>query len=163
MVLGRDDVWAGYERMVVEIDCCEQPIVVRPDPSGRAGEWPWPGVHPVHILTAWDPGKSRPGLAMNRRCQARLEAELRPQAVNLWSARGGDPATGVRDEGVAVRGLDEEAVRALGARYGQDAIFSWSPAEWAIVACLGTRRVATGWALGPIARDVPSQRGRGTP
>ena len=96
MVLGRDDVWAGYERMVVEIDCCEQPIVVRPDPSGRAGEWPWPGVHPVHILTAWDPGKSRPGLAMNRRCQARLEAELRPQAVNLWSARGGDPATGVR-------------------------------------------------------------------
>jgi hypothetical protein len=37
----------------------------------------------------------------------------------------------------------------LGARYGQDAVFVWTPAEWAIVACTGGRRVASGWQLVP--------------
>ncbi len=90
-------------------------------------------------------------MVVNRREQARLEEEIRPLATAMWTARGVDPVTGAHDEGVAVRGLTEEAARGLGARYGQDAIFTWSPLEWAIVSCTGARRQVTGWALGPLS------------
>ena len=151
MVERPDDAWARYARLVVEIEHAGQLLVVRAAPVGEVGDWPWTRPEPIHILTAWDPGPRRPGLEANRRQQARLEADLRPRASAMWTARGADAATGTRDEGVAVCGLDEAAVRALGARYGQDAIFSWSPHEWAIVSCTGTRRVASGWALGSPA------------
>ncbi len=147
MVLGPDDAWAQYARVVVEIHRAGQPIVVRAAPAGQVGEWPWARPEPVHILTAWNPGELQPGVEANRRRQARLEADVVPRAAATWAAYGMDPATGMRDEGVAVRGLDEDAARALGARYGQDAIFSWTPDEWAIVACAGPRRVTFGWAL----------------
>ena len=45
-----------------------------------------------------------------------------------------------------MRGLPEADVLALGARYGQDAVFAWTPAEWAIVACRGGRRLASAWS-----------------
>ncbi len=95
----------------------------------------------------WDPGPERPSEAVNRERQAALEADLRPRAGALWAAVGVDPATGHREEGVSVTGISESAVRALGARYGQDAVFAWTPVEWAIVSCRDGRRVATGWSL----------------
>jgi Protein of unknown function (DUF3293) len=161
MVLAPEDPWSGYARLVVEIeragevsevdevdDAVDGAIVVRAAPLGQIGPWPWSSPEPVHIVTAWNPGTSRPGVEANRTEQARLEDEVRALAATMWSARGRDPLTGERDEGVAVRGLAEADVRALGARYGQDAIFAWSPLEWAIVSCRGARREVAGWSLG---------------
>ena len=79
--------------------------------------------------------------------QAALEADLALLSVPLLAAVGVDPATGRREEGVAVRGLPEAEALALGVRYGQDAIFAWTPTEWAIVACRGDRRLVSGWSL----------------
>ena len=76
--------------------------------------------------------------------QAALEADLELLSGQLLVAVGVDPATGRREEGVAVRGVPEAAVLALGVRYGQDAVFAWTPAEWAIVACRGGRRLGVG-------------------
>jgi hypothetical protein len=156
-----DDPWSVYARLVVEIDAGDDvegsvrgdergdgPIVIRAAPVGQLGSWPFSSLEPVHVLTAWNPGTARPGSETNRREQARLEDELRPLASALWAAHGTDPASGAGDEGVAVQGLAEETVRALGARYGQDAIFSWSPSAWAIVSCRGARREVAGWVLG---------------
>jgi hypothetical protein len=149
MQLAPGDSWAGYARTVVEI---LRPglghLVVRPARPGEVGAWPWVSRQPVHVLTAWDPGDERPGDADNRIRQAALEAELRPLATAMWIAMGHDPVTGHREEGVAVRGVPEDAVVALGRRYRQDAVFGWSPAEWAIVACFGERRVVLGWSFG---------------
>ncbi len=149
MVLEPDDPWAAYARTVVRIERAGEPISVRAAPAGDLGPWPWPWPEPLYILTAWDPGEHRPGVEANRVRQAHLEEELRPHAVAMWRARGHDPVTGTTDEGVAVHGLAEEAVRALGARYGQEATFTWSPLEWAVVACTGSRRVVAGWSIGP--------------
>jgi hypothetical protein len=112
--------------------------------------WPWPDDAAVHILTAWDPGDARPDEDQNRANQAGLEAELRELGPDeLWSAVGVDPVSGHREEGVVVCGLALDAVRDLGARCGQDAVFEWTPATWAIVACRGDRRVDFGWAATP--------------
>jgi len=171
VVLPPGDPWSAYARLVVEIDvttsaapaqltepaeltqpavssqpACEL-VVVRAAPVGQAGRWPFLSREPVHVLTAWNPGERRPGLDANRDAQARLERALQRLDARTSVARGRDPVTGERDEGVAVHGLAEETVRALGARFGQDAIYAWSPLEWAIVSCTGPRREVSGWAL----------------
>jgi Protein of unknown function (DUF3293) len=148
--LPSDDPWSGYARLTVAI---RRPdlgdLAVQPARRGEAGRWPWPTADPVAVLTAWDPGDARPGLEVNRRRQSELEDDLGARGAGLWSAEGMDPVTGARDEGVAVRGVLESVVLELGAHYGQDAVFVWTPDEWAIVACVGGRRVASGWRLVP--------------
>ena len=46
-----------------------------------------------------------------------------------------------------VRGVDEEVVLDVAARYGQDAVFTWTPEEWATVSCRDGRRDGVGWTL----------------
>jgi len=143
-----EDPWASYQRTMVEIlRPSGGTLRVRSAPAADEASWPWPDGQPVHLLTAWDPGLERPGRDVNRVRQAALEADLAGVSVPLLAAVGVDTATGRREEGVAVRGLPEADVLALGLRYGQDALFAWTPTEWAVVACRGGRRLATGWSL----------------
>jgi hypothetical protein len=139
---------ASYARTVVEILRPESvSLTVRSARDADEASWPWPTDEPVHILTAWDPGAERPGRERNRMRQQALESDLAQMAVPRWAAVGVDAATGRREEGVAVRGIPEAKVLALGARYAQDAIFTWTPGAWAIVACEDGWRLASGWSL----------------
>ena len=148
MVPESEDPWASYQRTVVEITRPgEGGLQVRSAPQADETGWPWSDERPVHVLTAWDPGWQRPGHDVNRVRQAALEADLALLSVSLFVAVGVDPVTGRREEGVAVRHLSESDVLALGVRYGQDAVFAWTPSEWSIVACDESRRLASGWLL----------------
>jgi len=143
-----DDRWASYERTVVEILLSAGgSLTVRSARDRHAARWPWPTGQAVHILTAWDPGPERPGRDSNRVRQAALESYLARLALPLLATVGVDPATGRREEGVAVIALPESDALALGARYGQEAIFAWTPGAWTIVGCNGGRRLASGWSL----------------
>jgi hypothetical protein len=148
MALAPAEPWALYLRTVVEI-LRPGGGTLRISSAANAGQagWPWPDGQPVYVLTAWDPGPERPARDVNRVRQAALEADLGMLSVPLLAAVGVDPVTGRKEEGVAVRGLPEADVLALGERYGQDAVFAWTPAEWAIVACRGGRRLASAWSL----------------
>ena len=142
------DPWVTYARTVVEVFRPDEgDIVVGAAPPGQTGDWPWPSPRPVHILTAWDPGGERPGAEENRARQAELEADLHEVTEAVWCTVGVDPVSGHREEGVAAGGVSEAEALALGARYRQEAIFVWTPDEWAIVACDGSRRVLAGWQL----------------
>ena len=143
-----EDPWASYERTVVEIlRPGGRSLRVRSAPDVDEDSWPWPDRQPVHLLTAWDPGLERPGIDVNRMRQTALQADLEFLSGQLLVAIGVDSTTGRREEGVAVRGVPEAKVLALGVRYGQDAVFAWTPTEWAIVACRGDRRLVSGWSL----------------
>ena len=148
MSLRPDDPWVAYARMVVEIDRPDEPdVMVRSARAGERGKWPWTSQDPVHVLTAWDPGNELLDEQVNRERQAALEAELQQLGpAGWWPAVGVDPVSGHREEGVAVQGLNEHMVLQVGARFDQDAIFSWTPGEWTIVACTGERRVGLGWS-----------------
>jgi Protein of unknown function (DUF3293) len=159
MPLPPDDPWASYARTVVKITRPGGPdLVVRSAPTGARGDWPWTWSDPVRILTAWDPASKLLGEEENRARQAELEADIhRLGPTASWPAVGVDPVSGHREEGVAVRGLTERIVLQVGARYDQDAIFSWTPTEWAIVACVGGRRLQLGWSSAEAG--VPSPTG----
>ena len=88
------------------------------------------------------------------RARLRSRPICRRLEVPLLAASGSTRVTGRREEGVAVRGPPEPQVLALAARYGQDAVFAWTPAEWAIVACDRRAAPVSGWTL------VPPTRGR---
>lgn len=113
---------------------------------------------------------SPPGIpAASARAQpstARGRPASRPSS-DVWTfpccAVGVDPLTGRSDEGLAVRGASEFEVLALGARYGQDAVYAWTPAEWAIVACRSGRRMVSGWSLAGPAAQFPFSRTPGEP
>jgi hypothetical protein len=150
-LLPPDDPWASYARtVVVFVRPGASNVVVEAAPPGQTGAWPWPTGDAVHVLTAWDPGDARPAEEENRANQAALEAELSALGPDeLWDAVGLDPVSGHREEGAAVHGLTIGAVLDLGARYGQDAVFEWTPPAWAVVACRGDRRSDFGWSATP--------------
>lgn len=150
-MLAPDDPWSSYARTVVVVVRPGAPnLVVEAAPVERSRTWPWPTADAVHILTAWDPGEARPDEEENRANQVALEAELGDLGPHgSCDAVGVDPVSGHREEGVAVSGLALEVVLDLGARYGQDAIFEWTPEAWAVVACRGGRREDFGWLLTP--------------
>jgi hypothetical protein len=164
VALPPEDPWASYERTVVEIQRPEGGgFRVRSALDADEASWPWPDERPVHILTAWDPGPARPGREVNRVRQAALETDLGLLSVRLLAAFGVDAATGRREEGVAVCGLPEVEVLALGKRYDQDAVFAWTPTEWAVVACRGGRRLASGWSLAASATGFRFSQASDTP
>lgn len=150
-MLAPDDPWSSYARTVVVVVRPGAPnLVVEAAPPEQSGVWPWPTRDAVHILTAWDPGGARPDEEENRTNQLALEAELAELGPHgSWDAVGVDPVSGHREEGMAVSGLPLDVVLDVGARYGQEAIFEWTPGAWAVVACRGDRRVGLGWVVTP--------------
>jgi hypothetical protein len=148
MLVAPDDPWSAYARLVVTIEPPDgEAVVVRAAPPGQTGLWPWPTDAVVYVLTAWNPGPVRLDLAENRRRHGELESELAGLAGSQWPASGFDPVAGEHDDGIAVSGPEEEAVLAVADRYGQSAVFAWTPAAWTIVACAGLRRLSAGWAI----------------
>jgi Protein of unknown function (DUF3293) len=159
------DSFPSYQRTVVEIRLPGGGgLSVRSAEDADENEWPWPTAQPVHVLTAWDPGPERPGRTVNRARQVALEDDLRRLDLPFLSAVGVDPVTGRWEEGVAVRAVPEPEVLALADRYGQDAVFAWTPTEWAVVACHGGRRLVSGWSLVRTSQaEIPFRRTPGEP
>jgi hypothetical protein len=147
------DPWAAYAGTIVQIVRPAEGdfVTVRgAAPGSRRGEirsWPWPSAEPVCILTAWDPGAERPGVEVNRRRGAELEAAARLRADRVLHTVGVDPSSTHREEGVATLGLSVDDAVALGTQYRQEAIFVWSPDAWSVVSCRDDRRVDLSWAV----------------
>jgi hypothetical protein len=139
--------WQLYLDAVVEMELPQGCLRLRPQPPGQKGTWPAGLEAPVHVVTAWNPASQERPEEENRAAQVRLEEELSALGAVFWPAVGSDTRSDYREEGVAVVGLSEADASALAARYGQSAIYAWTPQAWAVIACDGSRRTDIGWAL----------------
>ncbi|WP_317446370.1 DUF3293 domain-containing protein [Streptomyces collinus] len=98
------------------------------------------------MITAWNPRGRTASADDNARAQGLLVNEVRSRNLMWWSAEGGDACGTHREESVAVAGLTDAAARELGRRFGQDAIFAWTPDAWRVLACDSEAAAVSGWA-----------------
>jgi len=136
-----------YTRAVLRLpDLGGRTLVLRPRTAGVvAGTFPFEA--PVHVVTAHNPGVERPGPSENGARQARLEADLDARGLRYWRTVAGAEDGSHAEAGVLVAGLDDDAARALGAAWGQDAVFRWSATAWTVLACDDAPSVHLGWEL----------------
>ena len=153
---GNPGGWSAYIDAVLRIGAPSGVIWVRPAPvSTTSGEYPDPDGRAICVITAHNPGGRVASGADNAAAQAQLVAELEKRGLTWWPAAGGDPSWTHVEDSAAVIGMDEADAIALGAQFGQDAIFMLTPADRQVVGCAERRVVATGWSIEPEA-DSPA-------
>ena len=91
--------------------------------------------HTVHVITAWNPGDDRPSREVNDAANERLRALLVERGLEPRRAVGADPDSDHFEESWAVVGLDDDAARAIGASFGQVAVFRLSGSVQTVLAC----------------------------
>jgi hypothetical protein len=143
-------VWDAYVGAVIRIKTPVDVFWVRPAAVGvTTGEYPDPAGRAIYVMTAHNPGGRIASSAVNASAEARLAAELERRGLMWWPAAGGDSSWAHVESGAAVIGMDEADALALGAEFGQDAIFVLTPADRRVVGCADRRVVATGWSCEP--------------
>lgn len=143
----REDRFAGYReaRLWVRDDRGRVLMEVRPDDSGATtGRFPFDVG--AHVLTAVNPGAERPSPRENERRQRALVARL-PAGTSRWEAEAGAADGSHRERSVLVTGLSDDEAVAIAGRWGQDAIFRWTPQAWSVLPCDGGPASHTGWLL----------------
>ena len=154
--------WDVYPGAAVRIEAPGGVIWVRPAPVTRnTGQYPDPRGRPICVITAHTPGGRMASGEANASAEARLSAELDRRGLSWWPAAGGDPSWTLVAASAAVIGMDQADAVALGAEFGQDAIFVLTPADRRVVSCADGRVAATGWSILHGADAVTSTREHG--
>ncbi len=156
---GNSSGWSAYKDAVLRIEAPSGVIWVRPSPiSLVSGKYPELQGRAICVITAHNPGGRLTSGADNAAAQAQLVAELEKRGLTWWPAAGGDPSWTHVEDSAAVIGMDEADAIALGAQFGQEAIFVLTPAFRHVIGCANRRISARGWSIEPEA-DVPAATG----
>jgi len=149
--------WDDYTRAILRLDLPGGEIEVAPTAFGRTrGPFPGDG-HPIHIITAHNPGGHRSSPDDNALAQSKLTDLISEAGLEYYAAAGGDRAWEHVEPSLAFVGLDLERACALGREFGQDAIFEWSPTGLAVLSCTGARAHYTGWVTSPVEDTSSAQ------
>lgn len=145
---GAPQNWELYRHAVVDIHFPDRTVRVEPrSPGTVVGSFPEQADGTaLHVITAWNPRGRTASAEYNASAQGLLLDELDRQRLTWWPAAGGDARGTHIEESVAVVGMSEGAARELGRRFGQDAIFTWTPSAWRVSACAGNTAAVSGWA-----------------
>lgn len=152
--MGEFAAWEAYLVAEIRIEAPDGPVLVYPAPPLQAaGRYPDPGGRPIAVITAHNPAGVVVPDEANDKAQAALEAALDARGLDWWPAAGADPQWAHVEASVAVPGMSEADALALGAEFGQDAIFLLTPGSRKVIACATGRRSVTGWSIVPEAES----------
>jgi hypothetical protein len=90
---------------------------------------------PLHVITAWNPGDERPSMEENGRRNALLHADLVALGLDPHPALGSDPRSTHAESSWAVTGISDADACALGAKYGQVAVFRITADTQTVLGC----------------------------
>lgn len=91
---------------------------------------------PAVVLTGWNPGFERPGLAFNRKRNEELRQRLRETGYEVWPADGSSADEDFREEGFLAWGMPEPLAVDIARAFGQFAIYAYDVAgRRRVVAC----------------------------
>jgi hypothetical protein len=88
-----------------------------------------------YVITAWNPGDARPTRQENDFASVRLREVLTARGLEPFHAVGADPDSDHFEESWAVTGLDDQEARAIGAEFGQVAVFRIADGIQTVLAC----------------------------
>ena len=143
-----DEKWAAYRDAVIRLETSGAVVWLSPAPATwRSGAYPDPEGRVICVITAHNPAGRSVSEEENAREQKRLERELTRRGWNWLRAAGGDPSWEHVEASAATVGVEESEVVALGAEFGQDAIFVLTPTSRRVVGCLSSRELSTGWSV----------------
>ena len=135
--MSSDNLRLLYLKTVVSI---EEDGILRPASDSRSVAQ---GV--VHVITAWNPGDERPSREENDDANERLLIELVSRGLNPCRAVGADPDSEHAEESWAVHGLSDDEARAIGAAFGQVAVFRLTATDQTVLACFEDWVVSRPW------------------
>jgi hypothetical protein len=134
--------WGRYARAHVRVQSSRGTIVVQGTQAFPThGPYP-PVAASLHIFTAHNPGGALSDPEANLEAHGRLVAELTARGHAFWDAEGGDESWTHVGPSLAVLGMTTAEAREIGRRFGHEAIFEWTPHEWIVRACRGSRAVS---------------------
>lgn len=96
----------------------------------------------VHVITAWNPGDLRPTEKANLAANETLRQCLVELGLHPIRAVGSDPDSPHSEESWAVSGLTDAAARAIGADFGQAAVFRLEARSQTVLECAGKWKVS---------------------
>jgi hypothetical protein len=96
----------------------------------------------VYVITAWNPGDLRPTEKDNLAANATLRGRLVELGLHPIRAVGSDPDSTHFEESWAVSGLTDAEARAIGADFGQAAIFRLEARSQTVLGCAGQWEVS---------------------
>jgi hypothetical protein len=136
--------WDAYADTRVTIWLPDGQVVVFTPLSGSRTDGRFPFAAPVHVLTAWNPGRLLDP-AENEARQDRLAADLRARGVDGLDAVGAALDGSHAEDSIAVVGMDRADVLALTRRFDQDACFEITADAIVVLDAAGTARSRRGW------------------
>jgi Protein of unknown function (DUF3293) len=147
--------FADYCRARVRVGIGGETVLVLPNPDvARHGNFPF-DAELVHILTACNPGNQHLDSRTNLQRQTELVDDLERRGLQCWPAIGGNESGSHEEVSVACAGLTDHDAKLLGGRWGQDAIFRWTPEQWTVLPCGGSEPQPLGWTSQRLSEPVP--------
>jgi hypothetical protein len=130
-------VWAQVERLAAPWDAYAQTVITaqRRRLTGLRSIRHWPYTHPVHIITAWNPGSVVRSRAANEAANGQLQQRLERHGMAHAPAIGASPDKRWREAGFLVERLHRVHAAELGAEFGQISVFEITADELLVVAC----------------------------
>ena len=98
----------------------------------------------VHMLTAWNPGAIERDMTLNAKATEELKIALVTLGVPFFPGVGRDDASSWEEHGFAIVGLTRSEIKELGTRFGQVAVYEYSPT--------GTQKIV--WCVGSAVIDI---------
>lgn len=104
--------------------------------AGAEAVDPWPYIEqPAHVITAWNPGGHWRSRAANRRANLELVAVLERDGHTPEPVVGTSPDETWKEDSFLVEGMARADAVALGARFGQLAIFEVDEGQVRVLRC----------------------------
>lgn len=138
--------WDAYAATRVEVRPLDsRAFVVTSARIGISGEWPFPAHAEAWVLTACNPRSVQLTDAVNAARHDQLRIDLAACGAELIETTGRDVVGDWQEPGYVVLGVPGHVALGLAERYEQNAVFHWTPTEWAIHGVLQPGHRVMGW------------------
>lgn len=153
-----DAIWDGFASAIVTLALPSgRHRLARAELGTTGGAFPFDA--DVHVVTAYNPAGIEASADDNRQRHAALLATVAD--LRTHPTVGSAPDGSIAEPGCAIVGIDTDRALALGRRFGQRAIYQWTPDALVIVGVDEPTRLRSGWRLTPVdrAEDVTDDVG----